>query len=142
MADTFRSMMDRLEAPPESVITIPNGLPGLPQMEQSVLLRPDDLAPILLLQSLSDARVSLPVVPARVVAPDFHPRLGPDDREALGLSVMVLTRSCWSWSCCRGRAEGRPATSRADPGAPFTRIGRQCLQLGSYYPSLLRLEGT
>ncbi|MBI1357454.1 MAG: hypothetical protein GC160_24195 [Acidobacteria bacterium] len=137
-------MIESVEAPPESVITIPNGLPGLPQMERSVLLRPEDLDPILLLQSLSDASVSLPVVPARAISPDYHPTLAPEDRRALGLPedgpspellelvVLVLDSQ-----------EGVAACNLFAPILvhPLTRIGRQCLQLGSDYPSLLRLEG-
>ncbi len=136
-------MIDHIAAPPESVITIPGGLPGLPAMEQVVLLEPEDLAPILLLQSLRDERLSLPVVPAHRVAPDYEPELSPEDRHALGLSddepdpallqlvVVVVDAS-----------EGAAACNLFAPIVvhPDKRIGRQCLQLGSDYPSLFRLE--
>ena len=136
-------MIDRIEAPPESVITIPGGLPGLPAMEQAVLLEPEDLAPILLLQSLRDKDLSLPVVPAHRVASDYRPELAPEDRRALGLTddepdptllelvVVVLDAK-----------EGAAACNLFAPIVihPDKRIGRQCLQLGSDYPSLFRLE--
>jgi len=135
-------MIDHIAAPPESVITIPGGLPGLPAMEQAVLLEPEDLAPILLLQSLRDERVSLPVVPAHRVMADYAPELSPDDRQALGLddgepdpallqlAVVVLDSR-----------EGAAACNLFAPIVihPDKRIGRQCLQLGSDYPSLFRL---
>ncbi len=136
-------MTERIVAPPESVITIPGGLPGLPAMEQAVLLEPEDLAPILLLQSLRDERLSLPVVPAHRVAPDYDPQLAPEDRQALGLNddepdpqllqlaVVVVDSN-----------EGAAACNLFAPIMihPDKRLGRQCLQLGSDYPSLFRLE--
>ncbi len=136
-------MVDSLEAPPDSVITIPGGLPGLPGLEQAVLLEPDDLTPILLLQSLHDKDLSLPVIPAHCVMEAYNPVLGREDREALGLDgdepdpellklVVVVLDS----------HEGRAACNLFAPILihPATRQGRQCLQLGSDYPSLFRLD--
>lgn len=136
-------MVDRLEAPPESVITIPGGLPGLSAMEQVVLIEPEDLAPILLLQSLQDKELSLPVIPAHAVVADYQPTLDVLDRQALGLNddepdpsllqlVVVVVDSL----------EGAAACNLFAPIIihPDKRIGRQCLQLGSDFPSLFRLE--
>lgn len=136
-------MVERLEAPPESVITIPGGLPGLPAMERVVLIEPEDLAPILLLQSLQDERLSLPVIPAHRVVADYQPVLDSADRQALGLGddepapallelVVVVLDS----------HEGAAACNLFAPIIihPEKRIGRQCLQLGSDYPSLFHLE--
>ena len=136
-------MVEHLEAPPESVITIPGGLPGLPAMERAVLIEPEDLAPILLLQSLEDETLSLPVIPARHIDADYRAELSPEDREALGLRedepdpelvelVVIVVDS----------AEGEAACNLFAPIVihPDKRLGRQCLQLSSDYPSLLRLE--
>jgi flagellar assembly factor FliW len=136
-------MVERLEAPPESVITIPGGLPGLPDMERVVLIEPEDLAPILLLQSLQDKDLSLPVIPAHRVVADYRPVLDPVDRQALGISdvepapallelVVVVLDS----------QEGAAACNLFAPILihPDKRIGRQCLQIGSDYPSLFHLE--
>lgn len=112
-------------------------------MEQAVLVEPEDLSPILLLQSLHDQALSLPVIPAHCVLADYSPALSPEDRRALGLQdgeedpallklvVLVLDSQ-----------EGAAACNLFAPILirPDRRVGRQCLQLDSDYPSLFRLD--
>ena len=127
------------EIPEESVIEFPDGVPGLGELRRFVLLRPDDLGPIVLLQSVEDEQVSLPLVPAEVVHPEYQLRLGDAELRAISaertdelaaLAVVVLSSESGVAAC--------------NLFAPIVvnfkaRIGRQILQADSDYPMVFPL---
>ena len=73
-----------VEATPESFLTLPDGLVGYEAEREFALVAPADYAPFHWLLSFSDPDLALPVLPARLVAPDYEPALGASDRRALG----------------------------------------------------------
>ena len=129
------------EIPEESVIEFPDGVPGLGELRRFVLLRPDDLGPIVVLKSVEDERVSLPLVPAEAVHPGYELHLEEEARQALqveatddlaALAVVVLA--------------GEGGVAACNLYAPIvvnfrSRIGRQVLQGESEYPMVFPLTG-
>ena len=131
------------ELPENSVITFPEGLPGFENSREFVLLQPEGLAPLFLFQSVTEERVSVPVVPVQMMVKDYRLHVGSEDREILGLVeeprvgknvlclvVIILSR------------EKRPPTYNLF--APIvinaaTRRGKQIMQTDSDYPSVLPL---
>jgi len=71
---------------PAGILHFPEGLPGFENLRQFVLLRDDDLLPILLLVSLTEPRISLPVMPMHQLRPDYRLRLSEEDRRVLSLT--------------------------------------------------------
>ncbi len=131
------------ELPENSVITFPEGLPGFEDSREFVLTQPEGLAPLFLFQSVTEERVSVPVVPVQMMVKDYRLHVGSEDREILGLVeeprlgknvlclvVIILSR------------EKRPPTYNLF--APIvinaaTRRGKQIMQIDSDYPSVLPL---
>ena len=68
----------------ESIITFPEGLPGLDDCKRFVILRPEGIEPILLFQHVGDEDLSLPVIPVKAVREDYQLHLSPGDRKLLG----------------------------------------------------------
>jgi len=71
----------------ESIITFPEGLPGLDDCKRFVILRPEGIEPILLFQYVEDENLSLPVIPVQAVMEDYQLQISPGDRELLGFPV-------------------------------------------------------
>ena len=131
--------MDLREIPEDSVISFPDGVPGLGDCRRFVLLRPDDLGPIVLLQSVEDEMVSLPLIPAAVVHAEYKLHLETEDRDALEaeesdelapLAVVILP--------------GEGGVAACNLYAPIvvnfrSRKGRQILQGESDYPTVFPL---
>lgn len=132
--------MDLPEIPEDSVIEFPDGVPGLGELRRFVVLRPDDLGPFVLLQSVENAEISLPLVPAQAVHQDYRLNLEEADRVALGaesdeglaaLAVVVLPSAGGAAAC--------------NLFAPIVvnfrkRLGRQVLQAESDYPTVFPLS--
>ena len=133
--------MDLPEISPDSVIEFPDGVPGLGELRRFVVLRPDDVGPLVLLQSVEDREVSLPLVPAAAVHAEYRLNLDAADLEALGadssaglaaLAVVILP--------------GAGGAAACNLFAPIVvnfekRLGRQVLQAGSEYPTVFPLVG-
>ena len=68
----------------ESIITFPEGLPGLDDCKRFVILRPEGIEPVLLLQHVGDEDLSLPVIPVKAVRDDYQLQLSHGDRKLLG----------------------------------------------------------
>ena len=68
----------------ESIITFPEGLPGLDDCKRFVILRPEGIEPILLFQHVGDEDLSLPVIPVKAVREDYQLHLSHGDRKLLG----------------------------------------------------------
>jgi flagellar assembly factor FliW len=76
--------LGEVEATPESFLTLPDGLVGYEGEREFALVAPADYAPFRWLLSFSDPELALPVLEARLVAPDYLPALSNGDRHALG----------------------------------------------------------
>ncbi len=133
--------MDADGIPADSIITFPDGLPGLGELRRFVLQRPDDCAPIVLLQSVENELVSLPLIPAASVRADYRLEVDDDDlrrleakraAELTALVVLVLAGGSGVATC------NLFAPIVVNPQA---RLGRQVLQTGSDYPSSCPLTG-
>ncbi len=134
----------------ESIITFPEGLPGLDDCKRFVILRPEGIEPILLFQHVGDEDLSLPVIPVKAVREDYQLHLSPGDRKllefpdepglpgnaprlpenALCLAVLVLP--------------GEDLPPNCNLFAPIvvnvaTRQAKQVLQLDSDYPTAFPL---
>lgn len=129
--------------PDQAIITFPEGLPGLAASQRFVILRPEDLEPIVVLQSVEDGEVSVPAIPVYAVKPDYRLILSEQDRDALGdvddkpdsefvcLAVLILPGSDHPAACNLFA----PVVIN-----PATMLGRQVVQLGSEYRMLQPLE--
>lgn len=129
--------------PPESVVTFPEGIPGLAGAQGFVLLRSDEMEPIAVLQSIEDEHVSLPVIPVFAVEADYKLTLTSEDRAALEaspdqppesfvcLAVLVLPS-----------AEAPAACNLLAPIVinPASMLGKQIVQVDSGYSALQPLE--
>jgi flagellar assembly factor FliW len=76
--------LGEVDATPESFLTLPDGLVGYEAEREFALVSPADYAPFRWLLSFSDPELALPVLEARLVAPDYLPTLSNSDRHALG----------------------------------------------------------
>jgi flagellar assembly factor FliW len=129
--------------PPESVVTFPEGIPGLAGAQGFIILRSDEMEPIAVLQSIEDEHVSLPVIPVHAVAEDYRLDLTVEDRATLqaqpdqGLSSLV----CLAVLILSG-AETPPACNLLAPIVinPASMRGKQIVQINSGYPALQPLE--
>ena len=127
----------------ESIITFPEGLPGLDDCKRFVILEPEGIEPILLFQYVEDENLSLPVIPVKAVKEDYQLQISAGDRELLGfpdepdipetalcLAVLVLPSEGVAPNC--------------NLFAPIvvnvaTRQAKQVLQLDSDYPTAFPL---
>lgn len=73
------------EIPDSAVLTFNRGLPGL-DAHQFVILKPDGLEPIVLLQSVDNPDIGLPVIPCRSVIDGYEVQLEEDDLEDLAIA--------------------------------------------------------
>jgi flagellar assembly factor FliW len=129
--------------PPESVVTFPEGIPGIAGAQGFVILRSDEMEPIAVLQSIEDENVSLPVIPVHAVAAQYQLTLSDEDRATLDaapdqdpavfvcLAVLILPG-----------AETPAACNLLAPIVinPASMRGKQIVQLDSGYPTLQPLE--
>jgi flagellar assembly factor FliW len=129
--------------PPESIVTFPEGIPGLAGAQGFVILRPDEMEPIAVLQSIEDEHVSLPVIPVHAVAADYTLTLSAEDRATLRaapdqdpgafvcLAVLILPGAITPAACnLLAPIVINPASMR----------GKQIVQVDSGYPALQPLE--
>lgn len=72
------------DIPDSAVLTFERGLPGL-DAHQFVILRPDGLEPIVVLQSVDNPDIGLPAIPCRSVMQGYAVQLDDDDRAELAL---------------------------------------------------------
>lgn len=84
-----------LDFPSEAVIDFPAGLKAFEDHRQFVFLDPSGDAPLVCLQSLSDAALCFLALPVRTVDPDYELLLSDEDLELLGsgehLALALLT---------------------------------------------------
>jgi flagellar assembly factor FliW len=73
------------DIPDSAVLTFSRGLPGL-EAHQFVILRPDGLEPIVLLQSVDNPDIGLPAIPCRSVIEGYEAELDEDDRAELAIA--------------------------------------------------------
>jgi flagellar assembly factor FliW len=129
--------------PPESVVTFPEGIPGLSGSQCFVILRSDEMEPIAVLQSVEDEHVGLPVIPVHAVEADYKLTLTDEDRAALEaspgqdaasfvcLAVLILPRADTPAACnLLAPIVINPASMR----------GKQVVQVDSGYSALQPLE--
>jgi flagellar assembly factor FliW len=74
-----------MEYAEEDVIRFPRGIYGFEDHAEFILVRQNDLEPLVFLQSLHDAGLCLPALPVRTVCPDYQLSMQPEDLETLGL---------------------------------------------------------
>ena len=73
------------DIPNSAVLTFQRGLPGL-DAHEFVILKPDGLEPIVLLQSVDNPDIGLPAIPCRSVIEDYEAQLDDDDRAELAIA--------------------------------------------------------
>lgn len=73
------------DIPDSTVLTFSRGLPGL-DAHQFVILKPDGLEPIVLLQSVDKPDIGLPAIPCRSVIEGYEAQLDDDDRAELEIA--------------------------------------------------------
>jgi flagellar assembly factor FliW len=72
------------DIPDSAVLTFSRGLPGL-DAHEFVILKPDGLEPIVLLQSVDKPHIGLPAIPCRSVIAGYEVQLNEDDRVELAI---------------------------------------------------------
>ncbi len=70
----------------KDILKFDEGLIGLPQLRQMVLIHYTEIAPLLLLCSLEQPDVSFLMLEANAHFPDYAPQLPPNVRKQLGLA--------------------------------------------------------
>jgi flagellar assembly factor FliW len=75
----------RGDIPDSAVVTFGRGLPGL-DAHQFVILKPDGLEPIVMLQSVDNPDIGLPAIPCRSVIAGYEVELNEDDRAELAIA--------------------------------------------------------
>ena len=129
--------------PPESVVTFPEGIPGLSGAQSFVILRSDEMEPIAVLQSIDDEHVSLPVIPVHAVDDDYCLALSESDRATLGANSEIEASAlvCLAVMVLPG-ADNPAACNLLAPIVinPASMRGKQVIQLGSGYSALAPLE--
>lgn len=60
-----------IEVEEQQLITLPEGLPGLPDFKRALLIGPEESRPVMWLQNAEDATLALPVVETFLVCPDY-----------------------------------------------------------------------
>ena len=137
-------MVDPSQIPDESVIHFPEGVPGLDEARRFVILKPGNLEPVIVLQSLESEHVSLPVAPVRTVCADYQLQLREEDRAALEVE------EDWDPSSLLCLEVITPGTLKVPPVCnlfapivvnPSKMLGRQVLQIGGDYPTIHPLPG-
>jgi flagellar assembly factor FliW len=73
------------EIPDSAVLTFSRGLPGL-DAHEFVILKPDGLEPIVLLQSVDNPDIGLPVIPCRSVIAGYEVQLEEGDLDELAIA--------------------------------------------------------
>lgn len=132
------------DIPEEGVITFPEGVPGLTASTRFVILRPEDMDPILVLQNVEDENVSLPLIPVHAVVGDYRLKLSSRDRDMLGLSSGADLSGLLCLAVLILAGASRPAACNLFAPLvvnPATRLAKQVAQLSSDYPSLHSLDG-
>jgi len=74
----------RDQIPDSAIVVFRNGIPGVAGRE-FVILKPDGLEPIVVLQSVDEPAVGLPAIPCANVVNDYQLKLDKQDREELEL---------------------------------------------------------
>ncbi len=141
----------------ESIITFPEGLPGLDDCKRFVILRPEGLEPILLFQYVEDENPSLPVIPVKAVKGDYQLQMSSSDRELLGFpdAPGASEKTPFEAEKTQGLPEnalclavlvlpGEDLSPNCNLFAPIvvnvtTRRAKQVLQLDSDYPTAFPL---
>ena len=131
--------------PDSAVVTFPEGVPGFEDSKRFVILRPENLAPVLMLQDLDHAEVSLPVIPAEAVDQGYRLELGEDDRRVLALTgepVPGRNVLCLAVLILAG-AKSPPSCNLLAPIVinPASMIGKQVVQVSSSYLPVYPLAG-
>jgi flagellar assembly factor FliW len=73
-----------VEVTPESFVTLPEGLVGYEGEREYALVEPERFSPFRWLLSFSDPDLTLPLLPADMVVPDYAPQFANADRRAVG----------------------------------------------------------
>jgi flagellar assembly factor FliW len=68
---------------PQGIVCFPEGLPGFENLTQFVLLRDEELLPIIFLTSLGEPKICLPVMPVDHIQEDYRVTLAEEDRRLL-----------------------------------------------------------
>ena len=142
-ADRSVEMSASSSIPPESVITFPEGIPGLSGEQRFVILRSEEMEPIAVLQSIEDEHVSLPVIPVHAVTTDYRLALSEEDRATLETAADqdVAGLVCLAVLVLPG-AETPAACNLLAPIVinPASMRGKQVVQADSGYSALQPLE--
>ena len=129
--------------PPESIITFPEGIPGLSGVRRFVILRAEEMEPIAVLQSIEDEHVSLPVIPVHTVDGEYQIALSVQDRKTLAIDETqdVSGLVCLAVLVLPG-AETPAACNLLAPIVinPASMRGKQVVQINSSYSALQPLE--
>ena len=138
-------MSERCDVPANSIVTFPEGVPGFESSRRFTILKPRHYAPILILQDVEQAHLSLPVIPAQFVDRGYRLRMDLPDREMLEFSeepVLGENLLCLFVLVLPG-AQSRATCNLFAPIVinPDSMRGKQVLQLGSDYPILFPLGG-
>lgn len=78
------SRFGAIEIPDDNLITMPNGLIGLPGTRYALIAQTEE-SPFLWLHSVDDGDVAVPVTNPWLFFPDYEVRLSDEDAEQLGL---------------------------------------------------------
>jgi flagellar assembly factor FliW len=68
---------------PQGTLRFPEGLPGFENLTQFVLLRDEELLPIIFLTSLGEPKICLPVMPVERLLEEYRLTLAEEDRRLL-----------------------------------------------------------
>jgi len=131
------------DIPDSAVLTFGRGLPGL-DAHEFVILKPDGLEPIVLLQSVDNPHIGLPAIPCRSVIAGYEVQLDEDDRAELAIGDQDDEPSLLYLAVLLMGNDSGPYCNMAAPIVINARNNRGCQVAGvdSPYATLHPLSGS
>ena len=127
-----------MEYSEESIIRVPNGLPGFEEEREFILIDDPPHRPLLFFQSLQTPRLCFPALPVLSIDGSYRLAVSPEDLALLELDASRQPKIGGEVMCLSFIAAGGHRTLTANLLSPIvinarTRVAVQAIQMGCHY---------